>query len=182
MNQHQGTHSNCIFKFPVFSLSDRKFSLWQFTWFVTITYTKLTWQTYPAPQKFESFRHKYWNIFTFRIRAFTTWANQIPCVLAKFPNSFFFVFYHFPCFPCAVGTLQHNVSATFLQKLLTYHKCSWWHVYILELHWPVVGSAMSTCVLFLSASFWEENCRRTSIGTSSPFIVEIDLKMNFQCH
>ena len=27
----QGTHSNCVFKFPVFSLSDRKFSLCQFT-------------------------------------------------------------------------------------------------------------------------------------------------------
>ena len=27
----QGTHSICIFKFPVFSLSDRKFSLRQFT-------------------------------------------------------------------------------------------------------------------------------------------------------
>ena len=27
----QGTHSNCIFKFPVFSLSNRKFSLCQFT-------------------------------------------------------------------------------------------------------------------------------------------------------
>ena len=28
---NQGTHSNCIFKFPVFSLSDGKFSLCQFT-------------------------------------------------------------------------------------------------------------------------------------------------------
>ena len=32
----------CILKFPVFSLSNRKFSLYQFTLFVTITYTKLT--------------------------------------------------------------------------------------------------------------------------------------------
>ena len=33
--------------FPVFSMFDRKFSLCQFTWFVTITYIKLTWQTNP---------------------------------------------------------------------------------------------------------------------------------------
>ena len=44
-DQSQGTHSNCIFKFPVFSLSNWKFSLCQFTLFVSITYTKLTWQT-----------------------------------------------------------------------------------------------------------------------------------------
>ena len=28
---NQGTHSKCIFKFPVFSLSDRKFSMCQIT-------------------------------------------------------------------------------------------------------------------------------------------------------
>ena len=47
----QGTHSNCIFKFPVFSLSNHKFSLCQFTQFATIIDTKLTWQTYPASGK-----------------------------------------------------------------------------------------------------------------------------------
>ena len=31
LKENQGTHSNCIFKFSVFSLSDRKFSLCQFT-------------------------------------------------------------------------------------------------------------------------------------------------------
>ena len=45
-------HSNCIFKFPAFSLSNCKFSLCQFTWFLTITYTKLTWQTYPLSKQF----------------------------------------------------------------------------------------------------------------------------------
>ena len=40
-----------FFKLPVFSLSDRKFSLCQFTGFMTITYAKLTWQTYPAKNK-----------------------------------------------------------------------------------------------------------------------------------
>ena len=44
----QGTHSNYNYRFSVFSLSDCKFSLCQFTRFVTIAYTKLTWQTYPA--------------------------------------------------------------------------------------------------------------------------------------
>ena len=39
----QGTHSHHMF-FPVYSLSNRKFS----PSFVTITYTKLTKQTYPA--------------------------------------------------------------------------------------------------------------------------------------
>ena len=39
-------HIPCVF--PVFSLFDCKFSLCQCMWFVTITYTKLTWQTYPA--------------------------------------------------------------------------------------------------------------------------------------
>ena len=42
----QGTHSNCIFKFPVFSLSDDKFSLCEFTRFVTVTYTQLTHQAF----------------------------------------------------------------------------------------------------------------------------------------
>ena len=45
--------------------------------------------------------------FTFRIREYTTWAYQIPCVLAKFPNSLCFpwqgmflaIFPVFPVFP-----------------------------------------------------------------------------------
>ena len=42
--------------------------------------------------------------FTFRIMEFTTWANQIPCVLAKFPNSLCFPWQGFylafsPVFP-----------------------------------------------------------------------------------
>ena len=36
----------CVF--PLYSMSSRKFSLCQFLWFVTITYTKLTKQTHPA--------------------------------------------------------------------------------------------------------------------------------------
>ena len=54
----QGTHSNCIFKFPVFSLSEGKFSLCQFTRFVTITYTKLPYQ---ALKEIEDFCGKFRN-------------------------------------------------------------------------------------------------------------------------
>ena len=55
MTEVQGTNSDCIFKFPEFSLSNRKFPLCQFTLFVTITYTKLTLQTYRAIGKYWKF-------------------------------------------------------------------------------------------------------------------------------
>ena len=58
LDDDQGTHSNCIFEFlvlPVFSLSDRKFSLCQFMSFLTNTYTKLTLQTYPASKEIWKF-------------------------------------------------------------------------------------------------------------------------------
>ena len=52
-------------------------------------------------------------LFTFRIREFITCPNKIPCVFpvfwqnlqipCVFPDRDFFG--HFPCFPCAVGTL-----------------------------------------------------------------------------
>ena len=54
----QGTHSNCIFKFPVYFLSNRKFSKCKYTSFVTITYTKLTKQTYPASKNKWKFSRK----------------------------------------------------------------------------------------------------------------------------
>ena len=55
--------------------------------------------------------------FTFRIREFTTRANQIPCILATFPNSLFSLTGiccdHFPCFPCAVYSINdQTVSET----------------------------------------------------------------------
>ena len=96
---YQG-HSNCIFKFPVFSLSDRIFSLCHLTWFVTITYTKLTLQTCPALEsgnlqleqtKFPVFGQN----------------SQIPCV---FTDREFCYFPLFSCFPCAVGTLFYPYS------------------------------------------------------------------------
>ena len=39
--QIQGSHSNPIFKFPVFSMSEWKFSLCQFQKFVPISYVQL---------------------------------------------------------------------------------------------------------------------------------------------
>ena len=119
----QGTHSNCISKLPVFSLffpcliaNFSYVNLCQL-WLQCIPYTKLIWQTYPA-FLFFFFFFFFWgggvifaaNIeipFPVRIREFTTWANQIPCVSAKFPNSlcfpwqgfFFAIFPVFPVFP-----------------------------------------------------------------------------------
>ena len=74
--------------FPVFSLSDLKFSLFQFTSFVTTTSTKLTMQLQKNSGIFVANIELF---FTFKIREFTTCAKQIPCVLPKLPN--------FPCFP-----------------------------------------------------------------------------------
>ena len=48
-------HSQIPCVLPVFSMSNHKFSLCQIIWFVTITYTKLTWQTYPALEKKKKF-------------------------------------------------------------------------------------------------------------------------------
>ena len=62
----QGTHSNCIFKFSVSSLSDRIFSQCQFTRFVTITYFS------SFREKMESFAANIEISFTFRIKEFTT--------------------------------------------------------------------------------------------------------------
>ena len=46
--------------------------------------------------------------FTFRIRECTTWPSNVPCALTQFPNSLSENFLgHFPCFPCAVGTMSN---------------------------------------------------------------------------
>ena len=79
--------------FPCFFfLSNCRFSLCQFTWLMTITYTKLTWQTYPPSKinwKFlEIFTAKIEISFTFRIKEFTIWAKQIPCVFPVFWQNF----------------------------------------------------------------------------------------------
>ena len=110
---------NCIFKFPVFSLSDRKFSLCQFTWFVTCTYTKLTWQTYPASKILGKFP---WQILKHllplesgnleleqnKFSVFSLWFCKISLTIIFFG--------HFPGFPCAVRTLRYRpVIFLFLQ-------------------------------------------------------------------
>ena len=92
----------CVF--PVFSLLERKFSLCQFTRFVTITYTKLTWQTYPASKtiwKFSQQISKYRlplesrNLQLEQNKFPVFWQKfKIPCV---FPDGIFFVI--FPVFP-----------------------------------------------------------------------------------
>ena len=51
---------------------------------MTIVDIKLIWQTYIC---FEIFVGNIKISFTFRIREFTKWENQIPCVLAIFQNS-----------------------------------------------------------------------------------------------
>ena len=90
--QKQGTHSNYIFKFPVFSqffpcltasfpcanLSD----LW-------LLLTKNWLAGSSSFNKFlEIFTANFEISFTFRIREFTTWANQIPCVFPVFWQNF----------------------------------------------------------------------------------------------
>ena len=101
----------CVF--PVYSLSNRKFSLCQFTSFLTITNTKLTKQTYPAfkrkrishqilkyilPLESGNLQFEQTNFLGFslcfgKISKFPVLSliwNFVPC---------------FPYFPCAVGTL-----------------------------------------------------------------------------
>ena len=91
---------SCIF--PVSSLSNSKFSLCQFTSFVTIKCIKLTKQTYPASTKICNFFAA--NILPLELgnlqlvqTKFPVFCQnfQIPCV---FPNSEFFLPI-FPVFP-----------------------------------------------------------------------------------
>ena len=102
----QGTHSNYIFKFLVFSLSNSKFSWCQFMWFVTITYTKLTWQTYQALKQKWRFS---WQILKYLL---PLESGNLQLEQTKFPEfsltGIFLV--HFRCFPCAVGTLLLSLS------------------------------------------------------------------------
>ena len=85
------SRSFVLYKVPT-QISNTLFSLFlpcptanllcQFTWFDTITYTKLTWQNF-----WENFAANFETSFTFKIREFTICANQIPCVFPVFwPN------------------------------------------------------------------------------------------------
>ena len=97
------------------------------TSFVTITYPKLTKQTYSAlKKKLEIFAANIEIYFTFRIREFTTAANQISCVLAKFPNSLCFpwqgfLLVIFPVFPAQwvpwTGHIMHILSSLNSQSM-----------------------------------------------------------------
>ena len=91
----QGPQSNCILEFPVFSLFDWKCSLCRFTSFVTIKYTKLTWQTYSASEKIQNFL----------------------CVWANFQNSLRFSWKGFfaaisPVFPVQWGPCRRRPPVT----------------------------------------------------------------------
>ena len=77
---------NSLF-FPCFSLSNHKFSLRQFMYFVTITYTKLTPPAHPKNWKFSGQISKYLlplesgNLQLEQIKFPVFWQNfQIPCV------------------------------------------------------------------------------------------------------
>ena len=61
--QSQGTHSNGFFKIPCVFPIRPQISVCRFMRFVTITFTKLTWQTYLAFKKIGNFHGKYGNIF-----------------------------------------------------------------------------------------------------------------------
>ena len=96
------------FKFPVFSLffpcpkanfpCANLCDLW-------ILHTQnLLSRRFNLKKKFGDFHSKFRISFTFRIKVFTTWANQIPCVLAKSSNSLCFPWHNFffgifPVFP-----------------------------------------------------------------------------------
>ena len=106
----QGTHSNCIFKFPVFSmffpLSDHKFSLCQFTWCVTVKYTLQTHAALKTNWKFLRQIQTYiflGNLFQFLVFSLTgnlvaifpVFSVQwVPCV-TYYPTSRLYVY--LPC-------------------------------------------------------------------------------------
>ena len=69
----------------------KKIPLCQFTLFVTITYTKLTWQIYPASKKFGNFRGKYRNTFYLKNQVIYNLSNPNSLCLGKiYTNSLCF--------------------------------------------------------------------------------------------
>ena len=86
-------HFQISYVFPVFSLSDSKFSMCQFIYrFVTVTYTKLTWQTYQAFKKNGHFRDK------FPKYLLPLESGNLQLKKAKFPV--FWQNFQIPSFPC----------------------------------------------------------------------------------
>ena len=127
LEQGQGTHSNCVFEFHVFSLSDRNFCLGQFTWFVTITYTKLPYPDPPKKRKFSRQILKYlWPLESGNLQLEQTkfpvlWQNfQIPCVSLTgnyfLPCSLFSLCSRYP----EMGTVWFHVLDWIIQKACSY--------------------------------------------------------------
>ena len=79
----QGPHPNCILILPVFSLFNFPCANVCDLWLLL----KQNWLGSIQLKKIGNFHSKHHNIFTFRIREFTTWANFFG---AKFPNSLCF--------------------------------------------------------------------------------------------
>ena len=112
LSLQQGTHLNCIFKYPVFSLSNRKFSVPIYIiceYYIHRTdladlssfWKKMdffVWQLSQYPLRLES-EHLQLELTNFPV--FSLCLDKIPCVLTKFPNSLFSLtgnlFGHFPC-------------------------------------------------------------------------------------
>ena len=115
---------------------DNQFSLCQFTSFVTITYTKLTWQTYPPSKKKWKFLRQIFkyllpleskNLQLEQTKFPVFWPNfQIPSV---FPDRDFFCG-HFPCFLCAMGTLIFRNLCILLGKVGRH--CLWFDLELLH--------------------------------------------------
>ena len=116
----------------MFSLSDRKFSLCQFTRFVTITYTKLTWQTNPVLIFFKNFVSlqisKYLlplesgNFQLEQTKFPMFWQNfQIPCV---FPDRDFFEPFSLFCLTCSAFLLRSCSALSEASNLARFSSCS----------------------------------------------------------
>ena len=90
IKDHSNLYIPCVF--PVFALSDHKYSLWQFMWFVTIRPYILKTE-FADLSSLKIFREIFaaGNLQLEKTKFGVFWQNfQIPCVLTKFPNSLCF--------------------------------------------------------------------------------------------
>ena len=117
---YQGTHSNCIFKFPVFS----HFSPCPTANFPCVNLNNLQ-LLHTQKQLLETnwnFRGKYCNIlYLWDQKVYNLSKPNSLCFgkISKFPVfSLTGIFLgHFPCFPCAVGTLLYaHIASLFVQS------------------------------------------------------------------
>ena len=112
MSYTQGTHSNCIFKFPMFSLlfpwPTTNFPFYHNVW---LLHTQ-NWHGRPI----QLLEKKSGNLQLEQTKFPVFWQNfQIPCVF----HDRDFCCCHFPGFPCAVGTLYTWHSKACIESSLT---------------------------------------------------------------